>query len=253
MVMARAAFLTALVVLSAAAAENLVLTIPPVKTSMNVQNQPVAITVSGSVSGASAGHEEAPFRLALTADLSDLQQNITTLLSSQLNRSEKCGDRLTIEHATLTPSAPLALLKANLHYEKWGCAKVLGRDVAKRLVGGEGDVDVRLTAAVEANRRIRLQTEIGEIHADGSLGEALRSGSLGPALRDKIRTALAAAMDKANLEASIPAELQPVAAIQGAQFTDGAGRLCLNLTGEVRTSAQQLKALVDQRKTAGMQ
>jgi hypothetical protein len=248
MVMRRAGFLTLLFLLPAAAAEDLVLTIPPVKTSMNVQDQLVAITVSGSVSGASAGHDTAPFRLALTADLSDLQQNITTLLSSQLNRSEKCGDRLTIEHATLTPSAPTALLTANLHYEKWACARVFGKDVVKRLVGGDGAVDVRLTPAVEENRTIRLQTDIGEIHANGSLGDALRSGSLGPALRDKIRAALAAAMDKADLETSIPAELQPVAAIQAAQFVDAAGRLCLNLLGEVRISAEQLRTLIDQRK-----
>ena len=227
------------------------LTIPPVKTSMSVQNQAVSVTVSGSVTGASAGHETAPFRLALTADLSDLQQNITTLLSSQLNRSEKCGDRLTIEHATLTPNAPIALLTANLHYEKWACAKVFGKDVVKRLAGGDGAVDVRLTPVVDANRTIRLQSDIGEIRAEGSLGEALRSGSLGPALRDKIRTALAAAMDKANLEASIPPELQAVAAIQAAQFVDGAGRLCLNLSGEVRISAEQLRILIDQRKAGG--
>ena len=226
------------------------LTIPPVKTSMSVQNQPVAITVSGSVSGASAGQDAMPFRLALTADLSDLQRNITALLSPQLNRSEKCGDRLTIQRATLEPNAPVAMLTANLHYEKWACAKVFGRDVVKRLVGGDGAVDVRLTPAVEANRTIRLQSDIGDIRADGSLGEALRSGSLGPALRDKIRTALAAAMDKANLEASIPPELQPVAAIQAAQFVDGAGRLCLNVSGEVRISAQQLRTLIDQRKAA---
>ena len=246
--MACAGLLTLLLLLSANAAEDLVLTIPPVKTSMNVQNQPVAVTVSGSISGASAGRDPAPFRLTLTADLGDLQQNITTLLSSQLNRSEKCGDRLIIEHATLTPSAPTALLTANLHYEKWACAKVFGKDVVKRLVGGDGAVDVRLTPAVEGNRAIRLQTDIGEIHADGSLGEALRSGSLGPALRDKIKAALAAALDKAILEASLPPELQAVAAIQTAQFADGTGRLCLNLTGEVRISAQQLRTLIDQRK-----
>ena len=245
----RTGVLALLCLLPAAAAEDLVLSIPPIKTSMNVENQPVAITVSGSVSGASEGHDATPFRLALTADLSDLQQNITTVLSSQLNRAEKCGDRLTIQRATLTPNAPLALLTANLHYEKWACAKVFGRDVVKRLVGGDGAVDVRLTPAIEANSTIRLQSDVGEIRADGSLGEALRSGSLGPAARDKIRAVLATAMDKANLEASIPSELQPVASIQGVQFADGAGRLCLNVSGEVRISAQQLRALIDQRKT----
>lgn len=231
-------------------AEDLTLTIPPVRTSLSVQNQPVAITVSGSVSGGSMGHDSAPFRLSLTADLSDLQQNITTLLSSQLNRSEKCGDRLTIEHATLAPNAPTALLTANLHYEKWACAKVFGRDVVKRLVGGNGAVEVRLTPAVEANRTIRLQSDVRSIQADGSLGEALRSGSLGTILRDKIRTTLAAAMEKANLEASIPPELQPVAAIQGAQFVDRADRLCLDVSGEVRVSGQQIRSLIDQRKAS---
>jgi hypothetical protein len=249
--MRRAALLAVLSVIPLLApAEDLSLTIPPVRTSMSVQNQAVAITVSGSVSGASAGHDGGPFRLSLMADLSDLQQNITTLLSSQLNRSEKCGDRLTIEHATLAPSAPTALLTANLHYEKWACAKVFGRDVVKRLVGGNGAVEVRLTPAVEANRTIRLQSEVGSIQADGSLGEALRSGSLGTMLRDKIRTTLAAAMEKANLEASIPPELQPVATIQGAQFVDGGGRLSLNLSGEVHISTQQLRTLIDQRKTS---
>jgi hypothetical protein len=244
--MGRAGLLT-LFFLLPVAAEDLVLTIPPVRTSMSVQNQPVAIIVSGSVSGSTAPNP-APFRLSLTADLGDLQQNITTLLSSQLNRSEKCGDRLTIEHATLVPSAPAALLTANLHYEKWACAKVFGRDVVKRLAGGNGTVEVRLTPAVEANRTIRLQSEVGSIQADGSLGEALRSGSLGTMLQDKIRTTLAAAMEKANLESSIPPELRPVAAIQGAQFVNGAGRLSLNLSGEVHASAQHLQSLIDQRK-----
>jgi len=213
-----------------------------------VQNQAVAITVSGSISGAAAAHNPATFRLALTADLSDLQQNISTLLSSQLNRSEKCGERLTIDRAELAPGAPSAVLTAYLHYEKWACAKVFGKDVAKRLVGGNGVVDVRLTPAVEDTRSIRMQSEVGSIQADGSLGEVLRSGSLGATLREKIKTTLAAAMDKAGLGASVPAELQPVAAIQTARFADCAGRLCLDLTGDVRISGDQLRSLIDERK-----
>jgi hypothetical protein len=115
-------------------------------------------------------------------------------------------------------------------------------------VGGNGTVEVRLTPVVEANRTIRLQSDVGSIQADGSLGEALHSGSLGTMLQEKIRTTLAAAMEKANLEASIPPELQPVATIQGAQFVDSAGPLSLNLSGEVHASAQQLRSLIDQQK-----
>ncbi len=228
--------------------EDLVLTIPPVKTSLTVQNQPVAIIVSGSVSNVAAGHETAAFHLNLTADLGDLQQNMTALLAAQLNRSEKCGERLTIERAVLGPRAPAALLTANLRYEKWACAKVFGKEVVKRLVGGNGVVAVKLTPAVEAGHSIRLQSDVESIQADGSLGEALRSGSLGPTLREKIRTTLVSAMDKANLQAAIPTELQPVAAIEGAQFTDRGGRLCLELSGEVRITAAQLRTLIDQQK-----
>lgn len=224
------------------------MTIPPVRTSVSVQNQPVAIIVSGSVSGVSAGRNTAAFRLDLTADLSDLQQNITALLAAQLNRSEKCGERLTIDRAVLAPRAPAALLTANLHYEKWACAKVFGKEVVKRLVGGNGVIEVRLTPAVEADHAIRLQSDVESIQADGSLGEALRSGSFGPTLREKIKATLVSALDKAQLEATIPAELQPVAAIEGAQFADGAGRLCLNLAGQVRIAADQLQALIDARK-----
>ncbi len=231
-------------------AEDLTLTIPPVRTSLSVQNQPVPITVSGSVSGVVASRNAAAFRLALTADLSGLQQNMTALLASQLNRSDKCGERLTIDGATLAPTTPAALLTANLHYEKWACAKVFGKNVVKRLVGGNGVIGVRLTPVVEADHAVRLQSDVESIQADGSLGEALRSGSLGPTLREKIRATLASAMDKAKLEASIPPELRPVAAIESAQFADGSGRLCLNLTGDVHISAEQLRSLIDQRKGA---
>jgi hypothetical protein len=231
-----------------ARSEDLVLTIPPVRTSLIVQNQPVAVIVSGSVSGAAADHNTVAFHLNLTADLSDLQQNMTALLAAQLNRSEKCGERLTIDRALLAPQVPAALLTANLHYEKWACARVFGKEVVKRLVGGNGVVKVRLSPAVEAGHAIRLQSDLESIRADGSLGESLRSGSLGPALREKIRATLASAMDKANLQAAIPAALQPVAAVEGAQFTDRAGRLCLDLSGEVRISPAQLRALIDQRR-----
>ncbi len=231
-------------------AADLMLTIPPVRTSLNIQNQPIGVTVSGFVSGVAAARDSAAFQLRLKADLSDLQQNMTALLSSQLNRPETCGERLTITRATLAPDSPAGLLTADLHYEKWACAKVFGKKVVKRLVGGNGTVTVRLTPAVEENRTVKLQSEVASIQADGSLGEALRSGSLGPTLRDKIRTTLASALDKANLQATIPAELQPVTAIRSAQFTGSDGHLSLELAGAVRISAQQLRLLIDQRRAS---
>jgi hypothetical protein len=48
------------------------------------------------------------FNLKLTADLSDLQQNITAILRAQLTRSPRCGERIEIQQATLTPWLPPA-------------------------------------------------------------------------------------------------------------------------------------------------
>ena len=149
----------------------------------------------------------------------------------------------------LAPAAPSGLLTATLHYEKWGCAKVFGKQVVKRLAGGNGTIQVHLTPVVDANSTVRLAAEMGSVEADGSLGELLRSGSLGAALRDKVRTTLSSAMEKANLAATVPREIQTLTTIQSAEFADrGEGRLLLGLTGELRVSGQQLQSLIEERR-----
>lgn len=55
--------------------------------------------------------------LRLTADLGDLQANLTALLGSQLNRLGRCGERLSVERASLRPRPPSGLLKASFHDE----------------------------------------------------------------------------------------------------------------------------------------
>ena len=82
------------------------------------------------------GSRRDTLHLGLTVELGDLEANLTALLGSQLNRSERCGERLSVERASLLPAPPSGLLKASFHHERWACAKVLGREVAKRLAGG---------------------------------------------------------------------------------------------------------------------
>jgi hypothetical protein len=126
-------------------------------------------------------------KLGLTADLSDLQQNMTGLLSSELDKDDRCGDRIAIENATLTPLDPASLAVVQLHYERWACANVFGKQEAKKLTGGNAVIQMKLTPAVEDNHtELRLVPEVGPIEANGSLGELLRSGTLGEILRDKI-------------------------------------------------------------------
>jgi hypothetical protein len=222
---------------------DLALKIPAAKISLTLEEQPVAVTVWGSVSATPAGS----FRLAVTVDLADFQDKLTPVLAAQLNRSDRCGERLSVEKAVLAPAAPSGLLTANVHYERFGCAKVLGKEAVKRLVGGNAVVEVNLTPSAQENR-IVLTAQTRKIDADGSLGDLLRSGSLGDTIREKISASIESAIRKsANLKSALPADLESVASIQTVQFGDGgAGRLWLTIAGEVRLSQEQFRALAKQ-------
>lgn len=236
---------------SPAGAEDLTLTIPPVRISFNIDNQPVAITAAGVISRVSHGGGQEVFRLKLTADLADLQRNMTALMRAQLDRSDRCGDRIAIQDAALVPADPASLLTTRLHYERWACAKALGKQIVKRLAGGDAVVQVKIAPVVEGNSTVKLEAEAGEIEADGSIGEMLRSGSLGDMLRQKIRTSVESALEKAaaNLSATLPPAAQSFATIRSAEFTDaGAGRLAVVLAGEIRIPTGQAELMLGQSK-----
>ena len=183
---------------------------------------------------------------AYSADLADFQTHLTPLLQAQLNQSNHCGERISVEEAALVPAAPAARLTVRMHLEKWACFKAFGKENAKRLLGGDGTVQVLLTPAIEEGNAVHLNAEIGEIQADGSLGEALRSGSLGAALRDKIRDSLVKAVRKAaDPGAMLPAQIQPFVHIQSVAFGDaGNNRLLLNVGGGLLVPPQQVSDLI---------
>jgi hypothetical protein len=224
-------------------AEDLVLKLPPVKTSFDLDGQHLQIAAWGTLTGSSSGL----FRLGLTADFSDLQQDITGLLRAQLDRSDRCGERLSVEQASLAPMPPSGNLTVHMHYERWGCAKAFGKEVAKRLVGGNGLVEVKLTLTVEASG-ISLTSEVQKMEADGSLGEVLRSGSMGASFREKIRNSIQSALQKGmNPKSALPPELESALTIRSAHFADsGDGRLWIDLDAEVRLSSEQIQTLSHQ-------
>jgi hypothetical protein len=145
-----------------------------------------------------------------------------------------------VERAVLAPSG---LLTANVHFERFGCVKAFGKEVLKRLVGGNAVVEVNLTPSIAENRVV-LAGEVRKIEADGSLGEALRSGSFGDSIREKIKTSIESAIQKsADLKALVPA----AATLRSVQFTDGgSGRLFLVTEGELHLSADELRGLARQ-------
>jgi hypothetical protein len=225
--------------------------IPPVKIPMNVKDQRVTMVASALLTLTTKAHGLNILNLQMTADLSDLQRNMTALLAEQLDKNDTCGDRITIQNATLTPAEPASLAVVQLHYERFACAKIFGKQQAKRLVGGNAVIQLKLTPAIEENNtQLKLVPEVGPIQADGSLGELLRSGTLGDMLREKIRNAILSAMQKGtDLAATLPAAVQGDAKIKDARFRDGgSGRLLVLLDGEVQITNEQIQALAKQVK-----
>jgi hypothetical protein len=212
------------------------------RTALNVGDQPVAIVISGSVMAVSADRDRAAFHVTINADLGDLQKRITPILQAQLNRDDRCGERLTIQQATLVPSAPASTLNASLHYEKWACVKAFGKNIAKRLAGGDGTVQVHLTPVVSDGNALRLDAVLGDIQADGSIGELLRSPTFADVLREKIQKALG----QVNFDFAMPAAIRSVARIDDVSFADaGAGRLTLRVRATVSILARDAQTLLD--------
>ncbi len=225
--------------LAQAPTSNRVFKIPPVKASISLDQQPVDVTLWGTVSPAPGG----TFALALTVDLGSFQEHLTPILAAQLNRSDRCGDHLSIEHAVIVPAAPSGLLTANVNFERYGCVNAFGKQISKRLVGGHGVVVVNLTPSATVENDIDIAAEVRKIDADGSLGEVLRSGSFADSIRQKIADSIESSIQKAaNLEPALPAAIEKAVSLESVQFADGgSGLLWLTLSGEVQLSAEDVR------------
>jgi len=248
--LAVATALLALCAVMPAQTQPVVFRVPPVKIPLTIKDEKVTITAWAVISQVAQNRDLSLFRLELSADLSGLQENLTALLAAQLDKDDKCGERITVQNATLVPQAPASLATVRVHVERWACVKAFGKQQAKKLVGGNAVVPVRLTPGVENNAELKLTPEVGEIQADGSLGELLRSGTIGDMLREKVRESILNAMQKGtNLSATLPPVAQDYAKIEGAEFRDGGGgKLLAVLNGQIMVTREQLAALSKQLK-----
>jgi hypothetical protein len=230
--------------------EDFTFRIPPQRIPLNIENQPLTIAASGIISVGSKGHDTYSLKLELDADLSDLQQNMTGLLRSQLDKEDPCGDHIAIEHATLMPVGPSGRAVVQLHYERYTCVKAFGKKMTKKLVGGNGIIQMKFTPTIEDGKTLQLVPEVESIQADGSLGELLKSGPIGAMVREKITKALLSAMRKGtDRSLTVPPAVQDIAVIDKAQFQDeGDGRLAIILRGEVTISPQQIQLVKNQLK-----
>lgn len=221
--------------------------IPPVSATVDIQGQPVHVTVAGDVfaSGVTGGQQTVA--IELRAGLEDFQQKLTPILAAQLNQSNRCGERLNVLSATLAPAEPAAMLTLKAHVEKWGCAKAFGKEMVKRLAGGDGTVAVRLTPQVENGIAVKLNAEVTSIDAGGSLGELLRSGPFADTLREKIRATVVKAVERStDFKTMLPAAAQDFVSLREVRFGDaGAGKLTLRVASEARVPEPKARELLE--------
>jgi len=222
--------------------------LPAVRNSMLAGSQTIGVSVAGLLTQVSAAGGQRTFKLAMIADLTDMQQNFTEVLRNRVERGDDCGERLVLRRATISPQEPAGIVDLQLHYERWSCIRALGQASSNELAESEGTVQLRLTPAVGTANAVTMNAVFTRIDASGMFEESLRSGQLGENLRDKVgQTVLSVLNRGTNLKTALPPVVQNSAAIRAAKFQDsGAGVLSALLDGQVQISDEQAKALADQ-------
>jgi hypothetical protein len=221
--------------------------IPRVKNSVNLGGQSISVTTWGEISAGVAEGGQNTFKLQLTADLSDLQNEIGDLLRAQLNKADRCGEQIAVRSASLAPQEPASLVVVQLHFERWAC---FGRDTVNEMAEGNGTIEVKLTPAVGEDGTLQLRPEVGRISAEGLVGELLRSGSLGEAVRDAVAQSILTVMRQGgDFKVMLPDAAQGYATLRRAQFQGtGSGKLIAVWGGDIRVSDEKATALTSALK-----
>jgi hypothetical protein len=114
-----------------ATAQNTVFKIPPVKIPLDVKDQSIATAASAIPTISSREQFEDIEPSAYRRPLWPAAQP-DSLLSTQLDKDDRCGERIAIQNATLKPAEPASIAVVQLHVERWVCVKVLGKQAAKK-------------------------------------------------------------------------------------------------------------------------
>ena len=221
--------------------------IPSFKTTAEVGGQRVAISSSTVIMRAGAEGGANKYKIVLTADLSDLEPNLTAALAAALNGGERCGERYSVEDATLgRSSGASAVLATKIYAERWTCSRSLGES---EIAEGRGSADVKATPVIGPNGEVEIHTEMGALEAEGFLADSLRGGALGTKLQQAIARLMETAIRATDFKATLPPAGANLAKVQTARFqsTEG-GDLNIILGGEMLISEEQAKALGDQLK-----
>jgi hypothetical protein len=238
-----------------ASGNDLTFILPAMNTTTRIANRSLAVGVTGTLSQTSVDAAKRSFKLQVVTDFSDLQQNFAAVLRGRLDRSQACGERVSVLEAVLTPAEPASFLEVRLHFERWTCVRLYGQNSANELAESDGTVDLKLTPSVDPAQGVQVSSSIERVAASGMLGDALQSGDLGDDLRRESAAALLAAI-RAGLDfkTTLPPALQTGPTLEVVRFRDGgAGVLSLMVEGRMQLSddqASQLAAQLNQTLSA---
>jgi hypothetical protein len=224
----------------------------PIKSSITVASRSILVTTSRTVTKTTPTVGQNAFSVELTSNLSDLQLSLADVLRAQLDNPTGCGERIAIQSAELTSRGAAAIANVQLHFERWACTTVMGRETMNEIVESNGSVEVILVPEVAEDGQLRLKDQTGNVRAEGLMAESLRTGSLGEALRGKIaRSLLTVLRQCGDFRAALPAGTGNSVTLKRAQFQGtGSGRLAASFDGEINVSAEQLQALKGEQEAA---
>jgi hypothetical protein len=222
-------------------------TLPAVRSTARIGDRAVGFASAGQLSQIGVEGSQRTFKLQLTSDLSDLQQNITEILHTKLDRSDRCGERVTVQQAMLTPSMPASVLFVRLHYERWICPRLGSQSSPSEIAENNGSVELRLTPTW-GKSGVEVSSQLGRIEGSAMMTDAVRQGSLGDDLRETASHLLLTSIQAGtDLKTALPLVARGAAVVQNAKFADGgAGSLIIVLEGHAQISNEQANLLASQ-------
>lgn len=223
----------------------------PIRNSVLLARETISVPVSGMLSQSGTQGNLRTLKIYVTANLSDLQQNIAQIMSEEVNFARSCGERVSVREASIMPAPPASSLVVRLHYERWSCAG-LGQLGSTEIAESDGTVEIKMTPEVDKTNVFKLAPEFERVEASGMMADALRSGDLGADLLQKAANLVRAAVEaSADFKVTLPAVIESGATLQKAEFQDiGAGPFSLLLEGEVQVSNDQANLLASQLNQA---
>jgi len=231
--------------------QDLTFHLPEVTSSIEIGGDSVSVPAGGTATRTSMANGINVFNLRLVANLSDLQDDITDIFRSRLNRVPPCGEHIEVQQAMLLPQSAASLAVIHLHHERWLCAPGGSLEGAERLMTeSDATIEIQLRPSIGPDGQLALAAAIDRVDARGFLRDSLISGSLGATVSEQVAESLVSAMQKGTLlEALLPPVARQSATIEKVQFRDdGAEALSLVLDGQLRLSDEQTKQFAAQLK-----